>query len=163
MPTRTIFRATNQAIATGYYHWFFLIQPHGLPERLIGAEPDFYLEQKLGAWGGSGLDVFAPEALDAYRRCMRDPATLHAMCEDYRAAATIDLEHDEADLDRRIACPLLVLWGERGLMHRRFDVLATWRERASGPVLGEALPCGHFLPEEQPERTAELLGGFLAW
>ena len=102
-----------------------------------------------------------PAALAEYERCFADPATIHASCEDYRAAATIDLAHDAADLERRIACPLLVLWGEHGLMHRHFDVLATWREKAAGPVQGRALPCGHYLPEECPaETTAEFLAFF---
>jgi haloacetate dehalogenase len=156
VPTRTIFRATNQAIATGYYHWFFLIQPGGLPERLIGADLMFYLHWVLGRWG-TGLDAFAPEALAEYERCFKDPAMIHASCEDYRAAASIDLAHDEADLDRRIQCPVLALWGRRGLMERHFDVLATWRERAAGPVRGGALDCGHYLPEERPEETAAAL------
>jgi haloacetate dehalogenase len=159
VPTRTVFRATDQAIATGYYHWFFLIQPGQLPERLIGTDPVYYLRKKLGAW--AALDDFAPEALAEYERCFGDPATIHASCEDYRAAASIDLVHDEADLDRKIQCPLLVLWGRRGLMERHFDVLATWREKAAGPVSGRALDCGHFLAEERPEDTArELLAFF---
>jgi haloacetate dehalogenase len=162
VPTRTIFAATNKAIASGYYHWFFLSQPEPLPERLIGGDPIFYLHRKLGAWGANGLAAYAPAALAEYERCFRDPATIHASCEDYRAAATIDLEHDEADATARIACPLLVLWGERGLMHRSFDVLATWREKAGGSVEGKALPCGHFLPEEQPEATAAELTRFFA-
>jgi haloacetate dehalogenase len=159
VPTRTVFRATNQASATGYYHWFFLSQPYDLPERLIGADPVYYLRKKLGAW--AALDNFAPEALAEYERCFSDPAVIHASCEDYRAAASIDLAHDEADLDRRIRCPLLVLWGRRGLMERHFDVLATWREKAAGPVSGRALDCGHFLAEERPEETVtELLAFF---
>jgi haloacetate dehalogenase len=160
VPTRTVFRATDQAIATGYYHWFFLIQPYGLPERLIGADPIYYLRRKLGAW--AALDNFAPEALAEYERCFSDPATIHASCEDYRAAASIDLAHDEADLDHRIRCPLLVLWGGRGLMERHFDVLATWREKAAGPLTGRALDCGHFLAEERPEDTASELLAFFA-
>jgi haloacetate dehalogenase len=160
VPTRTVFRATDQAIATGYYHWFFLIQPYGLPERLIGADPIYYLRRKLGAW--AALDNFAPEALAEYERCFSDPATIHASCEDYRAAAAIDLAHDEADLDRRIRCPLLVLWGGRGLMERHFDVLATWRDKAAGPVTGRALDCGHFLAEERPAETASELLAFFA-
>jgi haloacetate dehalogenase len=160
VPTRTVFRATDQAIATGYYHWFFLIQPYDLPERLIGADPIYYLRRKLGAW--AALDNFAPEALAEYERCFSDPATIHASCEDYRAAASIDLVHDEADLDHQIRCPLLVLWGRRGLMERHFDVLATWREKAAGPVTGRALDCGHFLPEERPEETASELLAFFA-
>jgi haloacetate dehalogenase len=163
VPTRTVFRATDQAIATGYYHWFFLIQREPLPEHLIGADPVFYLHQKLGHWSArKDTSWVAPEALAEYERCFSDPAMIHASCEDYRAAATIDLVHDEADLDRKIACPLLVLWGEHGLMHRYFDVLATWREKASAPVEGRPLPCGHFLPEEQPEATAQELERFFA-
>ena len=163
VPTRTLFRATDQAIATGYYHWFFLIQPEPLPERLIGADPSFYLRENLARWSGSrDMRWVVPEALAEYERCFSDPATIHATCEDYRAAATVDLAHDEADLDRKIACPLLVLWGEQGLMHRHFDVLATWREKASGPVEGTALPCGHFLAEERPAETLEHLLRFFA-
>ncbi len=161
VPTRTIFRATDQAIATGYYHWFFLIQPGGLPEHMIGADPVFFLHWLLGRWG-TGLAAFAPEALAEYERCFKDPAVIHATCEDYRAAATIDLEHDEADLDQKIACPVLALWGRRGLMERHFDVLATWRERAAGLVSGRALDCGHFLPEERPQETAQALLDFFA-
>ena len=162
VPTRTIFAATDKTIASGYYHWFFLSQPEPLPERLIGGDPLFYLHRKLGAWGAGGLAAYAPEALRAYERCFADPAVIHATCEDYRAAATIDLEHDEADLDARIACPFLVLWGEKGLMQKNFDVLATWREKVAGSVEGRALPCGHFLPEEQPEATATELLRFFA-
>jgi haloacetate dehalogenase len=159
VPTRTIFRATNQRIATDYYHWFFLIQPYDLPEHLIGGDPVYYLHKKIGAWSG-GPQSFAPEALAEYERCFT-PETIHASCEDYRAAASIDLAHDEADLDRRIACPVHVLWGRHGAMERNFDVPATWRERAHGPVTGRALDCGHFLPEERPDETArELLAFF---
>ena len=163
VPTRTIFRATDQAIATGYYHWFFLIQPAPLPERLIGADPVFYLHSKLRQWSaGKDTSLFAAAALREYERCFSDAATIRSSCEDYRAAATIDLAHDEADLANRIACPLLALWGEAGLMHRHFDVLATWREKAARPDLveGRALPCGHYLPEEQPEMTGEALADF---
>ncbi|MFO1075917.1 MAG: alpha/beta hydrolase [Geminicoccaceae bacterium] len=155
VPTLTLFRATDQAFATGYYHWFFLIQPEPLPERLIGADPLFYLHHKLGHWSaGKDRAWVDPAALAEYERCFADPAVIHASCEDYRAAASIDLVHDAADQEARIACPLLVLWGEHGLMHRRFDVLATWREKAAGPITGRSLDCGHFLPEEQPEATA---------
>jgi haloacetate dehalogenase len=159
VPTRTIFRGTNQQIATDYYHWFFLSQPYDLPEHMIGSDPIYYLHKKVAAWSGAERP-FAPEAMAEYERCFTLEA-VHASCEDYRAAASIDLEHDEADLDRKITCPLHVLWGRRGAMERNFDVLATWRERAAGPLTGKALDCGHYLPEERPEETAaELLAFF---
>ena len=111
VPTHYVFATADKELATVYYHWFFLIQPYDLPERLIGTDPDYFLGKKLGGWG-TGIEVFAPEAYAEYERCFRDPKTVHASCEDYRAAATIDLEHDEADRGRRIECPLLALWGE---------------------------------------------------
>jgi haloacetate dehalogenase len=159
VPTHTIFSNVSQALATDYYHWFFLIQPYDFPERLIGADPDYYLEHKLGSWS-AGERTFAPEAIAEYRRCFRDPATIHASCEDYRAAASIDLEHDEADLDRKVACPLLALWGDRGRIAQLFDVLETWRDRASD-LNGSALSCGHFPAEEAPRDTADELLAFL--
>jgi haloacetate dehalogenase len=158
-PTYTMYARTTKDFATAYYHWFFLIQPFDLPERLIGADPDFYLRWHMSR-GSAGLKPFASEALAEYLRCFRDPAAIHATCEDYRAAATIDLDHDAADLDRRIACPTLVLWGKEGVIERCFDPLADWRERA-GEVGGRALPCGHFLPEEAPEETLRELRAFL--
>ena len=145
-PTLTMYERTDMAFAAAYYHWFFLIQPADLPERLIGADPDFYLEKKIGAWS-KHAGCFTAEALQEYRRCFRDPAAIHASCEDYRAAASIDLEHDRADLGRRIDCPLLVLWGARGVV---------------GPaeVRGGAVDCGHFLAEEAPEETLRALRDF---
>ena len=159
-PTATMYARTDMAFATGYYHWFFLIQPAPLPERLIGADPEFYLRRKLAAWD-RGEDTFAPEAFEDYRRAFADPATIAATCEDYRAAASIDLEHDAADAGRTVAAPLLALWGEHGLVGRSYDVLATWREKADD-VRGRALPTGHFLPEEAPEAVADALIGFFA-
>ena len=163
-PTLAMYERTDMAFASGYYHWFFLIQPYDLPERLIAADPDFYLESKTG---GFGLDprkdvseTFDPTALEDYKRCFRDPAAIHASCEDYRAGATIDLEHDRADLNRKIACPLLVLWGTRGLVGRQFDVLGLWRERA-GDVTGRSIDCGHYLAEEAPADTLAALQAFL--
>ena len=158
-PTRTVFETVDQTVATVYYHWFFLIQPNGLPERLIGYDPDDFLQRKLIAWGAEE-DAFTPEAVAEYKRCFRDPAAVHASCEDYRAAATIDLEHDRADEDARIACPLLVLWGERGLVGRRYDVLDVWRDKADD-VRGHGIDCGHFLPEEKPAETLAALREFL--
>ena len=160
VPTRTIFQATNQDIAMGYYHWFFLAQPNGLPERLIGGDPVFCLQRKLGHWGQGGVEIFAPEALEEYERCFKNPDVIHASCEDYRAGASIDLVHDEADLDQKIPCPVQALWGAHGMMEREFDVLACWRERAATEVRGKALDCGHFLAEEQPGATAAQLSAF---
>jgi haloacetate dehalogenase len=159
-PTLAMYQQTDQRFATLYYHWFFLIQPFDLPERLIGADPDYYFLRKIGGWGTAGTP-FAPEALAEYRRCWRDPAAIHAMCEDYRAAAGIDLEHDRADLERRLDCPLLALWGEKGVVHRCFRPLDDWRAVASD-VRGEPLPGGHYLAEELPDLTAERLLAFLA-
>jgi haloacetate dehalogenase len=157
-PTHAMYAGTDKEFATAYYHWFFLIQQEPLPERLIGADPAFYLESALGRWGRDP-GAFTPEAKAEYVRCFRDPATIHATCEDYRAAAAIDLTHDEADMDRKLAMPLLALWGGKGLVGRRYDVLAEWRKRALD-VAGRALPCGHFLPEEAPEETAAALTEF---
>ena len=158
-PTLTMYERTDMDFAQAYYHWFFLTQPFDLPERLIGSHPDYYLERKIGAWSKTE-GVFDPQALAEYKRCFRDPAAIHATCEDYRAAATIDLEHDRRDLDRKLACPLLVLWGARGVVARSYDVLAVWRERAED-VRGGPIDCGHFLAEEKPEETLAALLEFL--
>lgn len=159
VPTRHVFETADKELATAYYHWFFLIQPYDLPERLIGADPDYFLGKKLGGWG-SGIEVFAAEAYAEYEHCFRNPRTIHASCEDYRAAATIDLTHDETDRGRKVECPLLAIWGERGVVERLYDVLEVWREYATD-VRGRVLSCGHYLPEERPEETAEELVSFL--
>ena len=159
-PTAIMYARTDKALATAYYHWFFLIQPYDLPERLIGADPAYYLRKMLGGFGSSGLTFFDARAYAEYERCFRDPATIHATCEDYRAAAAIDLEHDAADGGRKIDCPLLVLWGERGVVHRLFDPVADWKSVASD-VRGKALPSGHYLPEEAPDETYAALLAFL--
>ena len=159
VPTHKIFTTVDRGVATGYYHWFFLIQGGGLPETLIGHDPAYYLRKKLNQWGG-GMDAFSEQALTEYIRCFGDPACIHASCEDYRAAASIDLIHDEADMASPVQCPVLALWGLKGLMEKHYDVLATWRERATD-VRGHGLPCGHFLPEEQPDAvTAEFIAFF---
>jgi haloacetate dehalogenase len=147
-PTLHMYERTTEPFARLYWHWFFLVQPEPLPERLIGADPAFFLRQKLGS-GAAGLAPFSVEALAEYERCF-DAAAIHASCEDYRAAASIDLEDDRAAAGRRVEAPLLALWGRRGVVHRCFDVLAAWREVARA-VEGEALDCGHYLPEEAPE------------
>jgi haloacetate dehalogenase len=160
-PTLTMYERTDMEFARAYYHWFFLIQPEPLPEKLIGADPVFYLRKKLGGWGSHGLEVFDPRALAEYERCIGEPAAIHAMCEDYRAAASIDLEHDRADTQARIGCPLRVLWGERGVVHRLFAPTADWQAKASGTVSGRATPGGHYIAEDSPELlAAEMLSFF---
>ena len=161
-PTLDMYRATDMAFARAYYHWFFLIQPAPHPERMIGHDPGAYLRWKIGGWGSANLAFFEPGALQEYLRCWSDPATIHAACEDYRASAGIDLTHDEASraAGQRIACDLLVLWGERGVVHAQFDPLTLWRAQCSGTVSGEHLPCGHYLPEERPDETAQRLLAF---
>jgi haloacetate dehalogenase len=154
-PTHYVFKHSDQNLATGYYHWFFLIQPNGLPERMIGADPAYYLIEKLKRWSGPAA-VFADAAVAEYIRCFSQPETIHASCEDYRAAASIDLEHDEEDINKKIKCPLLVLWGANGFVNRTYDVLSIWHERGKN-VTGRALDCGHFLPEEAPKALCDEL------
>jgi haloacetate dehalogenase len=158
-PTYKMYTTTDMEFATAYYHWFFLIQPYDFPERLIGSDPEYYIRTKLGRWSADPT-VFTPEVMAEYIRCFSNPATIHATCEDYRAAASIDLRHDEADMDQKVQCPLLALWGSKGVVARKYDVLATWRERAEN-VSGHAIPCGHHLPEELPGETLEALLAFL--
>ncbi len=158
IPTSTAFANTNKEMATAAFNWFFCIQPDGLPERLIGAEPAFYLQWILDHWCGT-KDALAAEAIAEYRRCF-DAKAILATCEEFRAAATIDLIHDEADKGQKIACPTLLLWSATGIW-ATYDVLEVWRQRAEG-VQGVAIDCGHFLPEEDPERTVEELMRFLS-
>jgi haloacetate dehalogenase len=155
-PTATMYAQTNKEFATGYYHWFFLIQPAPLPEKLIGADPEFYLRSKLDAWSKGNSPVFTTEAVAEYVRCFSNPACIAATCEDYRAAASIDLVHDEADKQNKLRMPVLALWGNKGLVGRLYDVTGAWREKAFD-VEGAALPAAHFLPEEVPDETADAL------
>lgn len=158
-PTATMYARTDREFATGYYHWFFLIQPTPLPETLIGADPEFYLRNNLSAWSKGNTSVFTEEAVAEYVRCFSDAACISATCEDYRAAASIDLVHDAQDSDKRLQMPVLALWGAKGLVGRLYDVLETWREKAVD-IGGFALPAGHFLPEEVPDETTEALVRF---
>jgi haloacetate dehalogenase len=158
-PTRTMFDRTDRAFAKAYFHWFFLIQPAPFPETLIGANPEFFIKFQMGRRHG-GLQVFAPEAMVEYVRCFSDPAAIHASCEDYRAAESIDLEHDAADSGKKIDCPVLALWGKHGVIEQQFDCLADW-QAAARDARGEALDCGHYLPEEQPDEVARQLERFL--
>ena len=159
-PTATMYARTDKAFATRYFWWFFLIQAAPLPERMIGHDPEYFLRTHI-AHQSKTPGSTAPELFAEYLRCYADPATIHAICEDYRAAATIDLKHDAADAHRRVEAPLLALWGGQGTVGALYDVLETWREKASR-VGGRALDCGHTLQEERPDEVLAELLAFLA-
>jgi len=161
-PTLAMYEQTSDTFARAYWHWFFLIQPAPLPERLIEADPAAYVRDVMGK-RSAGLAPFDPRALAEYQRCLALPGAAHGICEDYRAAATIDLEHDRFDRDagNRLALPLMVLWGEQGVVGRCFDPLAEW-QRVAADVQGGALPCGHYIAEEAPDALLERVLPFLA-
>ena len=150
-PTLAMYERTSMAFAKGYWHWFFLIQPEPVPETLIGANPEYWLKNHMGRHAGTG--IFSPERWAEYLSGVSSPQGMHAMCEDYRAAATIDLEHDRADRNdgKRLQMPLRVLWGEHGLVNQCFTPIADWQEVSDGEVTGRAVACGHYIPEELPE------------
>ena len=164
VPTRHVFAHVDRGLAQAYYHWFFLSQEPDLPEHLIGSDPAYYLRRKLAQWSGAGgMEAFAPEALREYVRCFSDPDVIRASCEDYRAAASIDLAHDEVDAGRgrRLECPALVAWGAEGFVGRAYDVVEVWRAYAA-EVRGHELGGGHFPAEEDPEATLSVLRDFLS-
>jgi haloacetate dehalogenase len=155
VPTGEAFRRADMAFGLRFWHWFFLAQPFDLPERLIGADPAWYCLR-------GRRHLFAPAALDDYLRCFCNPETIHAICEDYRAGATVDFAHDEADRGRRrITCPVLALWSRQGELEDWYDVLAIWRDWA-GDVRGRAVDCGHYLAEEAPDEVLAELRDFFA-
>jgi haloacetate dehalogenase len=159
LPTLEHYRRTEQVFAMGYWHWFFLPQPYPLPETMINADPDFYFKRE---WPNPEAppDFFAPEALADYLVAFRDPRTVHAICEDYRAGATYDCRADEADLGKRkISCPVLALWGTQGILPKLYDTVAVW-EGWADDVRGEAIESGHYLAEERPQDTLRALLGF---
>ena len=160
VPTLEAFTRGGREFGLGYYHWFFLAQPAPLPEHLIGTDPDWFWHWHTDR-GARGF--FTPEAMDDYLACFRNPETIRAICEDYRAGAGIDCVHDLADktAGRRIHSSLLVLWGAKARLEQWYDTLAVWREWAND-VQGQALPCGHYLPEEAPAETAAALSAFFA-
>jgi haloacetate dehalogenase len=164
VPTGEVWGRVDAKVARGYWHWTFLAQPAPLPERLIGGDPqaffDVHVRGQLGL--GTAAGRYPPEVLDAYRRTLDDPAAVEAMCEDYRAGATIDVEHDDADREagRRIACPTLVLWSARGGLPRFYpDVLDVWRPWAPD-LRGRGIDGSHFLAEDCPETVASELLAF---
>lgn len=156
VPTHRLYRDSTREFATAYFWWYLLIQPAPLPETLIGNSVEFWLSEKLGV---AAPGAITSAAFTEYLRCFQNPETIHASCEDYRAGASIDLLHDEADMNRTIECPLLALWGERAPMHRLYDVAATWRERAA-QVTGASLPGTHYFAEEVPDLVAAGLQRF---
>ena len=150
-PTLAMYEQTTMDFARAYWWWFFLIQPTPFPESMIAAAPETFLKQKIG-WGHGGLSAFTAETYSAYLAHVSDPATMHAMCEDYRAAASIDLAHDRVDRDagKKMSCPVNVVWGEHGAVNRCFKPIEDW-QRVADDVRGRTLPCGHYIPEEVPE------------
>ena len=157
-PTAMMYDTTDMHFATSYYHWFFLIQPAPFPETLIGHDPKFFLESKMRHWGKDRTAI-TNDAFDEYLRCFSNPDTIHASCEDYRASASIDLEHDAADVGLKLDIPLLVLWGATAMVGNKYDMLCAWREVATD-VTGFAVPGGHYLPEESPDETYQALLDF---
>lgn len=157
-PTREMYAQANAAFAADYWWWFWLIQPSPMPERMISADPDWYWCRKC-CKGPAGAGIFARQALEEYLECWRDPATVASACEDYRAAWSIDIQHDNAE-DGPMAVPVHALWGQSGAIERHFDCLALWRQRAT-TVTGRALPGGHFLAEEVPNEVIEEWRSFL--
>jgi haloacetate dehalogenase len=161
VPTHVLYQHITQEFATIFYHWFLLVQPPPFPETILQNSAEYFLKCTLLWLGGSKLtdplpEWIGPDVFQEYLRTFRMPETIHAICEDYRAAASIDLMHDGADLDKRIHCPLLVLWSEKGPFHRMYDVLQMWQDRAV-QARGKAMPTGHFLPEQMPgELTREI-------
>jgi haloacetate dehalogenase len=160
-PTLAMYEKTSNQFARSYWHWFFLIQPAPMPERLIEADPAAYVRDVLGR-RSAGLAPFDARALAEYVRCLELSGAAHGLCEDYRASAGIDLVHDQLDLDQKnfLQQPLLVLWGEQGVVHQCFEPLKEWSKLAVN-VQGKALPCGHYIPEEAPELLLDQVKLFL--
>jgi haloacetate dehalogenase len=158
IPTKTIYETLDRRRATTVWRYFFLVHPYDLPERMILADPEWYLTKTLDEWCGTPV-ALSSEAVAEYARCF-DAATVHASCEDYRAGSTIDLLHDSADASQRLSCPILVMWS-KSVIGRQYDVRVTWRTRALN-VHWKELDCGHFLAEERPDETASELASFFA-
>jgi haloacetate dehalogenase len=163
IPQHHLLNNVTRQWGTFSWHWFFNIQPHDLPERMMGADPDWFIEKKL-AKTRQGLSFFDPAALAEYKRCFRNPATIHAICEDYRATFGVDLDMDTKDFEagRKVECPVLLLWGATGGVGRNSKPgpAEIWQRYAANIVAAKALPCGHYLTEEAPRQTTEALAAF---
>src|SRR5215469_9864310 len=161
VPTRHVLGNVTRAMATAYYHWFFLATPNGVPEHMIAADPGFWVRSLIGPLLGPGASI-EPAVMGDYIRCFTDPRTIAASCADYRAAASTDLAHDEQTFaaGQRIDCPVLALWGTQAFVGRGYEPLSVWQQYATD-VRGTALPTGHFLPEEAPDLVIEALRNFL--
>ena len=159
VPTNHVFDTANMTLATRYYHWFFLIQKSPFPEKLIGKDPEFYLRSKLSMWG-LNEQYMSEDVITEYLRCFSNPDTIRASCEDYRAGATIDMEDHNNDYDKKIVCPLLILWGKKGTVEELYDPIEVWKKWAKN-VQGFSLDCGHFIPEERPEETIDYIKNFI--
>ena len=160
-PTLAMYTKTDFTFAKAYYHWFFLIQPSPLPEDLINGNPTVFMEVSMGRH--AGLKMFNQDCLKSYIDVMKNPAAVHAMCEDYRAAASIDLEEarEDEEMGRKIQCPVMVLWGKHGIIEKCFDAIGEWKKVSRSTVVGESLDCGHYIPEEAPEALLEHIQKFL--
>ena len=163
IPQHHLLNNVTRQWGTFSWHWFFMIQPYDFPERLMGADPDYFIEKKL-AKTEQGLSFFDPAALAEYKRYFRNPATVHAMCEDYRATHGVDLAMDCEDFaaGRKITCPVLLLWGATGGVGRNHKSMEIWPRYASDIRAGKALPCGHYLSDEAPDETYRELREFFA-
>ena len=157
VPTSHVFKNTNAILAKRYYHWFFLIQSYPLPETMIGNDPEYYMRSKLQMWGANN-EYLTEEIIQEYLRCFTTE-TIQASCEDYRAGASIDLVHHEEDFDKKISCPLQVLWGSKATLEELYDPIKVWKEWALN-VEGQSIDCGHFLPEESPIETYNAIINF---
>jgi haloacetate dehalogenase len=158
LPTAFLYANTDRSFAVNYWEWFFFVQQRDFPETLLSGNPEAFLRHELGEWVDAG--VIVPEAWSEYVRALSHPAAMHGMCEDYRAAATIDLEHDAADSARLVGCPLMIVWGDQNTVWRRFDMIEVWRQYAPA-VVGASVRAGHYLAEEAPDQVLAHLLPFL--
>ncbi|MFU8834584.1 alpha/beta fold hydrolase [Roseovarius autotrophicus] len=159
IPTHTLLSDLPWPVAQAYYHWFFLAQPEPFPDRMIAADPDSYYESCLLGWGGAQLTDFDSAQLAQYRAAWHDPDTIRGMCNDYRATLALDMDHDSADANARLACPTLILYGATGAMAKHYDVPATWAPKCAD-IRARAIPGGHFFPDTAPDETAAALLDF---